>query len=292
MEQEMELTIVKKYKERACLSDDTIVLKKDDFENTALNYLSMYFKTGVNEIVETLIKDSKNKLEYFFDRYKEEINKRDFVKFSAEIAKKYGVSGLKSIQKCWQSMIQGLNLVDEARKSYYIDNENVIFSLDRKKLIRFDPGFDSAAYKEEYTIPPFVETVEDGAFANNIYLKKIVIPDNVKRLGNKAFQNCKNLQELVFGKVKSGGSQIFDGCKNLAKVYVDDENNLWNYVSDDSSPFKYGADLYVNGCLGKAVYFPVGGNISSFIGCKSIKEIYFEGDNKSIEWILLNKIKR
>ncbi len=68
-------------------------------------------------------------------------------------------------------------------------------------------------------------TVNDTAIAANKYkgavYKKVTIGDNVKSIGNNAFANLSNLQELNMGSnVERIGSNAFSGCKKITSVVL------------------------------------------------------------------------
>lgn len=89
-----------------------------------------------------------------------------------------------------------------------------------------------------------VVSIADSAFKNNKYIKKIIVGNNVKIIGNKAFYGCKNLTNISLGKnvaiieanaftgcvkiksltlpskVKKIGSNAFYGCKKLMTLTI------------------------------------------------------------------------
>lgn len=103
-----------------------------------------------------------------------------------------------------------------------------------------------------------------GAFANNVGLTTIEIPNTVKKIGESAFANCSVLKNvtlvsggagLVIGNyafqncialeaftlsdsVTELSMNVFDGCRNLQGVYVDEGNE---YFADDDGVL-YDAD--------------------------------------------------
>ena len=61
------------------------------------------------------------------------------------------------------------------------------------------------------------------AFVNNLYLKSVVIPDSVEKIGEKAFVNCRKLASAVIGSgVKVVGSSAFADCNCLTSVEIRD----------------------------------------------------------------------
>ena len=78
----------------------------------------------------------------------------------------------------------------------------------------------------EITIPAThlgvkVASIGQGAFANNKTIKKVIIPNNVKVIREKAFHGCANLETVVFS---SGLTEIGDGafcaCSSLKNMII------------------------------------------------------------------------
>ena len=56
-------------------------------------------------------------------------------------------------------------------------------------------------------------------YIENTSIKKIVIPESVKAIGEKAFQNCAGIEEIIFGKnINEISREAFRGCTGLKKV--------------------------------------------------------------------------
>ncbi len=70
-----------------------------------------------------------------------------------------------------------------------------------------------------------------GAFEDCIYLKKLVLPDSVTAVGNRALGGCKSLEYLYIGKnLKNFGGDNFYDCAKLNKIKVHKENkNFFTY---------------------------------------------------------------
>ena len=69
-----------------------------------------------------------------------------------------------------------------------------------------------------------VVAISAGAFKNNSYLKKIVIPSSVKQIGKQAFYKCKNLSRITVKSTsltkKRVGSKAFQGISSRAVFRV------------------------------------------------------------------------
>ncbi len=77
---------------------------------------------------------------------------------------------------------------------YVIDNRGVLFSKDKKRLIRAPGGISGS-----YTIPSTVQVIEDEAFYDCYDLMKVVIPNSVQSIGLWAFAYCCNLYTINLG---------------------------------------------------------------------------------------------
>ncbi len=83
-----------------------------------------------------------------------------------------------------------------------------------------------------------VVSVSASAFAENQTLKTVVIPQNVKKVGQNAFKNCKALETIhIFDTFAYDGlsDSAFNGCDSLQNVHMNtvyEQQNEW---------FSYGA---------------------------------------------------
>ena len=67
-----------------------------------------------------------------------------------------------------------------------------------------------------------VTTISAEAFKNCTNLKKVKLPQNLKKINNSAFRNCTKLTEIVIPyQVTAVGGYAFAGCTNLRWVTVD-----------------------------------------------------------------------
>lgn len=77
-----------------------------------------------------------------------------------------------------------------------------------------------------------------GSFAfRTPNVKEIVLPDSVEVVQTHAFENCRNLQKIVFGKgIKRIFPGIFRGCDNLSEIeFVGDKAPDFKYENGDTS---------------------------------------------------------
>lgn len=97
--------------------------------------------------------------------------------------------------------------VDSENKDF-VSIDGVLFSKDKKTLIRY-PGYqDSSGYE----IPDGVETIAAGAFSN-AFIKRLHIPSSVKRIENYAFEGVAGIRQIICESEElSIGIGVFQGC--------------------------------------------------------------------------------
>ncbi len=70
-----------------------------------------------------------------------------------------------------------------------------------------------------------LSAIEENAFANNKYLKQIILSDNITTIGNRAFAECIALQSVKLpSNIKTIGSYLFDGCAELQSADLSELN--------------------------------------------------------------------
>ena len=90
-------------------------------------------------------------------------------------------------------------------------------------------------------------------YAHHLYLngqeiEDLVIPNNVIRIGECAFQQCSSLKSVTIpNSVTSIGEEAFYGCTGLEKVNITDLAAWCNISIADNSPLYYAHHLYLNG---------------------------------------------
>lgn len=104
--------------------------------------------------------------------------------------------------------------VDVNNKNFCSEN-GVLFNKDKSTLICYPAGITNG----EYTVPNGVAAIQSDAFANNVYIKSVVIPDGVKSIGYQAFMFCDNLESVTIpDSVTSVGKEPFSFCKKLTNA--------------------------------------------------------------------------
>lgn len=76
-----------------------------------------------------------------------------------------------------------------------------------------------------------VTEIENAAFENNSKIAKIVLPRTIKKIGNSAFCNCRNLEVIVCYGIKTIGDYAFSGCENLVIIRnIEKVNKIGKYA--------------------------------------------------------------
>ena len=96
------------------------------------------------------------------------------------------------------------------------------FTVDENGVLTKVEGI--SADNSEVEIPSQVNNIEvteigDNVFANNTYLKKLIVPETVKILGYKFCYGCSNLTEVVLSnKITVIPDYAFEKCTSLEKI--------------------------------------------------------------------------
>lgn len=97
---------------------------------------------------------------------------------------------------------------------FYTLVDGVLFTKDHKTLVSYPEGI----HADSYTIPDGVEELVADAFCSSV-LKKIIMPNGLKRVGRDCFLMASNVEELVFpDTVEHIGFRCMSWCKSLRAV--------------------------------------------------------------------------
>lgn len=137
---------------------------------------------------------------------------------------------------------------DEGQK---IDAQGVIYCQegDQKILVRVDeysPMKQSSGWDvESYFIEPGTTRIEDNAFEYCDALKKVMVPDTVRTIGEYAFGNCSNVEEICFQQpsmLEYIPEHAFQQCNKLRQIVIPDSVS---YISDYAFSFCSGLRMVV-----------------------------------------------
>ena len=202
------------------------------------------------------------------------------------------------------SLCQSLARIDVASgNKHYSSVDGVLFSKDKKTLVRFPPG-KAAAY---YEIPSGVTTIWDSAFLGCEALAQVVIPSSVKSIEDFAFWRCTKLADkdgfvIVNGilfdytidasrvVIPAGVTKVYGSafylCKNLTRIDVASGNK--NYLSVDGILFSKDKKTLVCFPQGKvASYYEIPEGVTTigsdaFLGCEALAQVVIPNSVTSI----------
>ena len=93
--------------------------------------------------------------------------------------------------------------------------EGNLYTSDRRKLISYLSKGDN------FIIPDSVKSISDRAFEDCKSLQSVTIPDSVTSIGGSTFKGCSSLQSVTIpDSVTSIGDSAFYGCSSLQSVSI------------------------------------------------------------------------
>lgn len=123
---------------------------------------------------------------------------------------------------------------DRLKVGIYYKNVVIPETLNVKKGTSVVPctvvavGQAAFAFNEVYTVqyPATCKELKDRVF-RLASLKECVIPDQIEKIGDNVFQDCKDIAKIEIGKgLKSMGKTPFMNCQNLKTITVSPENTI------------------------------------------------------------------
>lgn len=123
---------------------------------------------------------------------------------------------------------------DATNKVYYVDKQETTFNVAEVNIL---PLYDDGTNGEHE-----VTSIRNGAFQNNTVIRRVILPESVKRLDGSVFQDCENLEyvsmtgieTMMFTNITTAYSPSetvctnnnFHNCPNLRKIVVGTKFNL------------------------------------------------------------------
>lgn len=95
------------------------------------------------------------------------------------------------------------------------DEYGVIYSNDRRKLLKISSSFSS----QDYTVVNGCVVICDNAFAKSSSLTEIHVPSSVSLIGRKAFEACENLSQITLpASLQIIEDECFAWCSSLQNI--------------------------------------------------------------------------
>ncbi len=134
---------------------------------------------------------------------------------------------------------------------HYIIVDNVLFSHDGKKLLRYPP----ARLDTKYVVPDGVEIIGDYAFSGCSYLTEIIIPEGVTEIGERAFNFCSELYSVQFPKsLVSIVEEAFLDCTKLININLPRSVTIiGNNAFENCENLNYGFKIALTNRFGERV---------------------------------------
>lgn len=110
-------------------------------------------------------------------------------------------------------------------KKFFVENKNpkycaikgVLFNKDKTVLVRFAPQSTDSVY----IVPDCVKEIGEYAFQNCRNLQEIRLPKNLQKISISSFDDCKALERISIPEtVESIGAWAFHGCDSLKTISV------------------------------------------------------------------------
>ena len=111
------------------------------------------------------------------------------------------------------SNLQRINVAESNK--FYKTIDGVLYTKDLKTIICYPEGKENGSF----VIPLGVTSIGDRAFTDCKNLQEIILPSGVTCIGDEAFSRCENLREITLPPgVTSIGGGAFGGCYNLREI--------------------------------------------------------------------------
>ena len=129
---------------------------------------------------------------------------------------------------------------------------------------------DGALARQDFksvSIPNGVKTIGRRAFENCSDLAAIDLPSSVTRIGDYAFENCSSLTEIVIpNSVHTLGNLAFSGCEGLKEITVPDGSKNLEEVFDLESIERVSTNREVAEAIAKDSFNFEGDTLIKYIG--------------------------
>jgi hypothetical protein len=124
-------------------------------------------------------------------------------------------------------------------------------------------------YMKGIILPNNLGSIGNNAFDTCSYLETIVIPDSVTTIGDYAFNNCSSLENIILPEsLTTIGNNAFSSCVKFTRIYIPD--NVFKIGDDAFSACDDLTEVYLPAGIDKTTNF--GGN--AFLGIDTLRTEY------------------
>ncbi|MBR4880170.1 MAG: leucine-rich repeat domain-containing protein [Clostridia bacterium] len=96
---------------------------------------------------------------------------------------------------------------------------------------------------------PWTEEIPDNAFAGLRKLTKVILPATIKKVGNNAFKDCKELTDLTMPSYAKISKTAFKGCEKLGEIKEHQQAETISADAEKPVTLNNNDFSIVNGCL-------------------------------------------
>ncbi|MDE7312614.1 MAG: leucine-rich repeat protein [Eubacterium sp.] len=135
-----------------------------------------------------------------------------------------GINFIRDCSNLEKIRVDGKNL-------HFVIDHGVLYNINKTKIL----GCPAKGKTGTYVILPSVQEIESGAFAGCSSLKELYIPVSVSSIGNQAFMECTQLQNVYYAGTQEQWNQIgIDGNQILKRV-----NMHYEVASEPEGDYEY-----------------------------------------------------
>ena len=157
----------------------------------------------------------------------------------------------------------------EAGSSVYSSDRGILFSADKRKLVRCPEGFNG-----EYIIPTTVEVIGAHAFEGCSSLTGVIMSPATTYIGELAFAGCSSLTKLSLpAGLQRLGEGAFMHCSNIETIGMSDPG------SDRNNPY-FKSYTSQTGLTGNEYLGAI--ETRTFAGCSKLKSVIIPSSVRAI----------
>ena len=205
--------------------------------------------------------------------------------------------------------------VDPENEAFFVDETGALMTKDQKTLVLYPAGFNCGAYE----VPESVTAIAPYAFAGNLSITAIGLPDGLETIGASAFEraaitraeipagvsvipenaflNCSDLAKVTFeGTITEIGDSAFEYCRMLSEISLPEGLETIGYsafgecealaeITLPESLTELGAYAFRDCEALESVHIPakVAPDLEAgwyaFVGCAGLKSVTVDADN-------------
>ena len=155
---------------------------------------------------------------------------------------------------------------------------------------------DNATYKFDSSSGTLTISGKGGdvyynSFYNESKIKKVVINNGVKYIGDYAFANCKYLREIsIPNSVQIIGDYLLKNCPKLEKITVGPKNKTYDSRNNCNAIIAKSGMVLISGCKNTTIPYGVRTiNSGAFSGCSGLRSVKIPNSVRTLGWGAFSK---